>query len=125
MVSLITSPYAVACRTMFLGDFWVPFAQRKTLGSSFLVSSTSIVATVQHDNLSIPSSLDLEDTWTEALYAWVFVFKLVGMNGISLVFSSLYPITFKSETLKEYHDHTKMEFMWWGKIFVVPYSSIQ
>ena len=76
------------------------------------MSSTSIVATVQHDNLSIPSSLDLEDTWTEALYAWVFVFKLVGMNGISLVFSSLYPITFKSETLKEYHDHTKMEFMW-------------
>ena len=52
------------------------------MGSLVMVSCTSIGATVRRDILFIYSALDTEDTWEEAVNAWVFVVKSVGMKGL-------------------------------------------
>ena len=97
---------------MFLEDCCLPFARRKTIGSSVLVTCTSIGATVWRDILLIYSALDPEDTWLEAAHAWVFCTKSIGLRGCRIVFAKLSLMMFPSETLKVYYASIKMEFMW-------------
>ena len=86
---LLTLPYSVAQREIFLDDFWLPFAWRTTIGSSVLVTCTSIVATVWCDISLISSALDPENTCMEAAHAWVFIVKSGGMRGVYL-FSQIF-----------------------------------
>ena len=79
---------------MFLGDCYGPFARRKTIGSSVLVTCNLIGTTVWHDILFISSSLTPEDNWMEAAHAWVCVAKLVGMRGGGLCFYKAVPDDF-------------------------------
>ena len=60
----------------------------------------------------------------EASHALVFVIKLGGLKGGSFVFENMSLIMLLDEILKESHASTKTEFMWRGKIFIVPYFSI-
>ena len=68
---------------MLPGDFCVPFVQKKTIGSSVLLTCKSIGATVCRGILFISSALDSEDTWMETAHAWVFVVKLGGLRGVA------------------------------------------
>ena len=97
---------------MFLNDCCVPFAQRTTIGSLFLIPCNSIGATVSHDILFIYSSLDSEDTWMEAPHAWMFVVKSGGMREISFVFVKLYIMMLTADILKTSNSSTKTDFMW-------------
>ena len=96
---------------MFLGDFCVPFAQRKTIGSPVLVNCNSIDAAVWCDILFIYSAFSPEDTWMEAAHAWLFVVKLVGIRGVAF-FAKLSLMMFPYYILKASHASTKTEFMW-------------
>ena len=82
------------------------------MGSSVLVTCTSIFATVWRDILLIYSALDPEDTWIEAAHAWVFVVKSGELRGISFVFLKLSLMMLLDETLKASHASTKTDFMW-------------
>ena len=123
-VIFLTASYAAAWRIMFLDDCCVPFARRTTIWSSFLLIFNSIGATLWHDLLFIYSTLSLEDTFMEAAHAWVFVVKLGGLRGSSFVFSELSLMMFPADILNAYHASTNMEFMWWGRNFVIPYFRI-
>ena len=79
---------------------------------------------MRYDILYIYSALDPEYTWTEVAHAWVFVVKSIGIRGSSLVFTNLSLMNFTADTLKVSHAPTKMDFMWRGKSFVVPYFRI-
>ena len=87
------------------------------------MSYTSIYATVRHDTSLISSALDLEDTWMEAVHAWVSVVKSGGLRGGSFFFAKLSLVHFPTDILKAPHAPTKMEFMWQGKIFLSHISS--
>ena len=78
-VIFITALNSAARRIMFLDDCCVPFARRKTIGYSVLITCNSIGANIWHDILFISSALVLEGTWMKASYAWVFVVKLGGI----------------------------------------------
>ena len=97
---------------MCLDDCCLPFAQRKIIGSSVLVTFTSICATVRCDILLVYSSLYQEDTCMEAAHAWVFVVKSVGLRGGSFYSAKLYLMMLPADILKAYHDSTKTEFVW-------------
>ena len=62
--------------------------------------------------------LVLEDTWTEASYAWAFVVNSVGMRGSRFLFTNLSLMNVMADTLKESHASTNIEFMWQGKFFL-------
>ena len=87
----------------------------ETIGSSVLVSCTSIGATVRRDISLISSALGPEDTWTKAANSWVFVVKLIGMRGGYLFLKNLSLMVFPADTLKASLDSTNIEFMWRGK----------
>ena len=108
---------------MLIDYYWTHFDWRTTIGSLVLISCTSICATVWRDILFISWVLGLEDTWTEAENAWVFVVNLVGMMGSSFVFTNISLMMFPADTLKMSHDSTKTEFMWQGKNFFYHTSS--
>ena len=80
-VIFLTASDAAARRIMSLSDFCVPFSQRKTIGSSVLVTCNSIGAAVWCDIWFIYSALYPEDTWMEAAHAWLFVVKLGGLRA--------------------------------------------
>ena len=70
------------------------------------------------------STLDPEDNCMYSAHDWVFVVKLGGMRGGSFVLTNMSLMNFTADTLKASHYSTKMEFMWKGKIDVIPYFSI-
>ena len=74
-VLFITLLYAADSRIMLLDDFFIPFDQRTTIGSSVLITCNWIGATVWHGILFIYPALDPEDTWMEAAHSWIFVVK--------------------------------------------------
>ena len=83
MVYFLIASYAVYQSKMFLYDWWIHFALRKTIGPSFIISYTLIGPTVRYDITWMSSDLAPEETWTEATHAWVLVKKLVGMKGVN------------------------------------------
>ena len=74
MVHFLVFSYVVAWRTIFLDDFWIYFAQSKTIGSSVIVSCTSIGTMVY---LTIPFIYSY--LYTEL---WVLVVKSGVMRGV-------------------------------------------
>ena len=93
---------------MFLDDCCIPFSLRTTLGSSVLVTCTSLDETVRRDIFLISSDFNPEDNWMEAASAWVFVVKLVGLRDSIFVFGNMCLMTLPADTLKESHASTKM-----------------
>ena len=124
VVFCLTASYNLYQRTVFLDDFWLLFAWTTTIVSSVLVSCTSLGATLWRDILLISSSFYSEYTWAEASNPRAFVVKLGGLRGGSFVFKKNSLMMVPDETLKASHASTKMEFMSWGNIFILPYFSI-
>ena len=89
-VSFLTSSYAADRRKCYLMISDYPFDQRKTIGSSILVSLDSIGATVLRGILLISSDLAPEDIWMEAENAWISVVNSGGIRG-GRFFSQIWP----------------------------------
>ena len=93
---------------MFLGYCCVPFARRKIIASSVLVTFNSIGASFWRDILLISSALGPEDTCIEVAHAWVCVVNLGGMRGGIIISAKLSLIMLLAETFKGSHALTKI-----------------
>ena len=99
-VRFLTVSYTASWRGVFPDYCCLPFCCRRTIGSSVLVTCTSICATVWRDISLITSALATEDIWMEAEHARVFVFNSRGLSRGIFVFTNISLVIFPDDTLR-------------------------
>ena len=89
IVRLLTVSQYASQREIFLDDCLIAFSRRKTIGSYVLFFCALIDATLRCAIPLICSSLDPEETCTEAAPAWLLVVKFLGLMGVDFFYKSI------------------------------------